>query len=717
MQTKRRSIFKEVLTMKRIFCLLLTAALLFSLSACKKDGDPTQTTPDTAPATAPVTIPDTFPELDNNVTITCLEGTADCYSIDGDTILFTGLQADSIYTISGEWTGNIVIDPGDDYKFELEMHGFSLAGETVNPITALSGNEVTLTAKKDYENFIYDKREAVDSEEEGVYAGAIHAECDLTIGGKGSLTVISSHNNGIHTKDDLEVKNLTLTVSCVDNALKGNDSVEVNGGSINLIARQGDGIKTSNSDISEKGNQRGTVTLNACTLNIYAACDGIDAAYDVMIADASTVVNIHTDRYSEYSETVENNAGGPDENLYFIRYSGDTFQYAVKYYNSDDDYQWVVTEHHSTVSGGRTSYYYYSFPILSQYSKIQYFGYTSDQTPGQDQDYAFCTDYMTVNTAYDTFALMARGNSLSYYWDNYSTTVDEGMGGMGGPGGMGGGMGGMGEGNTDKGDYSTKGIKAGNAITIQEGTLNIRAYDDAIHANQDTTLENGESPLGNVTILGGTITVFSNDDGIHADGTLEISGGTVSVTGAYEGLEGSLVKVSGGDVSVISSDDGVNATATSGNAIVVSGGSLYVYAGGDGLDSNSTTSYGGILFSGGKTVVITASNGNSAIDSERGYLYTGGAVLAVTARGGMSSETTNCKELSSMGSSASQSLSSGNYVTVTVDSKTVVTVKMPCSMSATVVYLGSSGAKIASDDSTKADLDQNGVCWNLATAM
>lgn len=699
--------------MKRYACLLLAAALLFSLSACHKNNTQNQTGPDTAPATAPVTIPDTFPELKNDVTITCAEGTADCYSIDGDTIYFTGLREDSLYTISGQWTGCIVIDVGDDYKFELEMQGFSLAGENTNPITVLSGDEVTLTAKKDYENFIYDKRLAVDSEEEGVYSGAIHAECDLTIGGKGSLTVISAENNGIHTKDDLEAKNLTLTVSCMDNALKGNDSVEINGGSITLIARQGDGIKTANSDISDKGNQRGTITLTGCKLSVYAACDGLDAAYDVVIDDSSTVVNIYTDKYSQYSETVEQNKTDSEEKLYYIRFSSDIFNYAVKYYNSDTDYQWVVATHHSTVSGGRSSYYYYSFPILSQYSKIQYFGYTSDQTPGQEEDYAFCTDYLTVNTSYDTFALSQRGNSLSYNWDNYTTEINGGMG----PGGMGGGFGGMQEGNTDKGDYSTKGIKAANAIFIQNGTVNIMSYDDAIHANKDATLENGESPAGDVTIQGGNITVYSNDDGIHADGNLEILGGVIDVTGSYEGLEGAYVAISGGEISVISSDDGVNATATSGQAITVSGGSLYVYAGGDGLDSNSTTSYGGILFSGGKTVVITSSNGNSAIDSERGYQYTGGYVLAVTSSGGMSNETTNCKNLSSVGTRKSISLSSGKYLTVSLGSSSVVTVKMPRNVNALVVYLGSTEASISSASFTSASLDKNGVCWSASTAM
>ena len=103
---------------------------------------------------------------------------------------------------------------------------------------------------------------------------------------------------------------------------------------------------------------------------------------------------------------------------------------------------------------------------------------------------------MTQNSAYDTFALTQSYNRLWYQWTNYTTTIQEG--GFGGPGGHGGGgmggtgapghPGGMGGGNTDKGEYSTKGIKAANEIVINNGTVNIKSYDDAIHANNDTTL-------------------------------------------------------------------------------------------------------------------------------------------------------------------------------------------------------------------------------------
>lgn len=41
------------------------------------------------------------------------------------------------------------------------------------------------------------------------------------------------------------MKNLTLSVTYADNALKGNDSVDVIGGVITLVAKSGDGVDSN----------------------------------------------------------------------------------------------------------------------------------------------------------------------------------------------------------------------------------------------------------------------------------------------------------------------------------------------------------------------------------------------------------------------------------------------------------------------------------------
>ena len=700
----------------RIFALLLCLVLL--LTGCsKKDKNEGYQNPEEQGTTADLgddnkSFGESLDDLgaydgyfegdSTDIVVECVSGTNKAYKLEGTTLTFTTIGEETVYSISGTFKGNIVIDVGDSYKFDLELHGLSLVCNSTNPIIIKSGDEVAIKAKKDTKNYIYDMRSAIDSTDETLYSGAIHSDVDLEIGGRGELTVISENNNGIHSKDDLQVKNLTLLVACIDNSLKGNDGVEIEGGNTTLIASGGDCIKTSNSDISEKGNQRGSISIVGGTHTLYAACDGIDAAYNVTVDDSTTVLNIYTDKYSNYSKEVT--ATSSDVN--YIRFTSNKYYYSIKYYNSDTDYTWVNAEYHSKVSGGRSTYYYYSYPKMPDYAKQQFFIYEKESQRGQEEEYLVKSDYLTPNSGSDTFALTQSYNGLSYQWTNYTTKVQEGGFG-GGPGGFGG----MGNGNTDKGDHSTKGIKATNEIVINAGTINIKAYDDAIHANNDTTLENGASPLGNVTINGGNITAYSNDDGLHADGTLNIKAGTVSVTNAYEGLEGTQVSISGGYVSVNSKDDGINATTTTGTAIAISGGTVYIYCTGDGIDSNSRTSYQGIVFSGGNTVVISNSNGNSAIDTEQGYTYEGGAVIAIMPRGGMSNEATHCQSFSSIGKSTQMSLTKDSYLVAEIGGGTA-TVKMPASINALVITLGDSSPSITTASSTTQTLDENGVAWN-----
>lgn len=705
--------------MKKYICLFLVLFIVLSFTSCIQDNNNWET-----PSNQNIPVSDLgddnssfgtdledtgafdgyFENETQGVEILCISGTEGAYGIEDSTIYFTSLGEDSIYSISGQFKGNIVIDIGSEHKLDLEITGFSLISESINPITILSGDRVSLTAKNGCKNYIYDNREAIDDTDEALYSGAIYSLCDLEICGKGELTLISKYNNGIHTKDDLEVKNLTLTVSCVDNALKGNDGVAIESGNLTLIATQGDGIKTTNSGISAKGNQKGAVTISGGTHTIYSACDGIDASYNVIIDGEETNIQIYTDKYSNYSEEIT----AVSDNAYYIRFSSNSYSYSVKYYNSDEDYVWVNAEYHSMVSGGRSNYYYYSLPKLDKYEKMQFYIYTSDMEMGQDTDYYLATDYLTPSDAYDTFALTSYGYQWGYSWTNYTTQIQDGFGGgLGRPGGMGG----MNDGNTDKGDHSTKGIKASNEIQILNGNISIKAYDDAIHANGGTVLENSDTGTGNVTISGGILVLYSNDDGIHADGNLLIQNGTINISNSYEGLEGSYVTIDGGFISVISRDDGINATITNGSTIVINAGTLYVYAGGDGIDSNSRSSYQGIIFNGGNTVVISTSSGNSAIDTESGYSYTGGRVIAIMPSGGMSGEATHAKDFSSIGTSKNASLTGGSCLTIKADNDISITIKMPCSINGKIIYLGNNSISVLIDNESNLEFDSNGVYW------
>jgi len=156
----------------------------------------------------------------------------------------------------------------------------------------------------------------------------------------------------------------------------------------------------------------------------------------------------------------------------------------------------------------------------------------------------------------------------------------------------------------------------------------------------------------------------------------------------------------------------VNATSTSAAAITIGGGTLYIYCTGDGIDSNSRSSYNGIVFSGGKTVVISNSGGNSAIDSEQGYSYIGGSVVAVMPRGSMANEAISCQNFTDVGKYTQISLSKDSFLVVGIG-ETSATVKMPASFSsAYLIVLGDNSPSITTESSTQQTLDKNGVAWN-----
>lgn len=617
------------------------------------------------------------------VTITYVSGTNNIVEVNNNTITFSNVLEDTCYSISGELYGNIIINT--DYKFELELNGFSLTSSNECPINVTNEKAFTLSSKKDTQNYIYDLRNEVSEED---ISSSIYVTNNLNLQGKGELYVKSLNNNGIHAKDDLKIKNLTLQVECVDNALKGNDLVEISSGNINLISTQGDGIKTSNSSISSKGNQKGNIHITGGNINIYAACDGLDSSYDTIIDETSEQVNlnIYTDKYSPYSKEVT----ATSSSTIYIKANTTSYKYSIKYLN-DTSTKWYNSSSYESGSSfnGRPQERSYYYPITkpSGYDKLVLYVY-SNQEQGQDNDYLYASDTLSINSSYDTISY----NNNRVSWTNKQTSQF-------GPGGMN-------EGNQDKGDYSTKGIKADNEISIINGNITIQSYDDSIHANNDVTLENGSSPLGNVTISGGNLTLSSNDDAIHADNKVLISSSTINILTSYEGIEGNNVEILSGNISVISSDDGINGTATSGEAIIFRGGNIYIFASGDGVDSNSQTSYDGILFEGSNIVVISNGRSDSSIDTEKGYKYTGGNIIGIGLSGGMSNELTKVSNFSSIGKSTNLNLVKDNFLIV----ENIVNIKMPVSMNAFIVCLGNQN-QISTATNVSSTLDNNGICW------
>lgn len=233
-------------------------------------------------------------------------------STDGSTIT----QNDSVYTITqaGEYTvtgllseGQIVVNADDNAEITIVLNGTSITCSNGSPIYIKNADNVKIKSEENTYNCIVDARTEADDNSDNSSSengnAAIYAACDLKLVGKGALSVTGNYNNGIQSKDDISIKNVTIKVNAVNNAIKGNDEVAIESGEIIAISRKGDGIKTSNSSLSTKGKQKGNVIISGGNIDIYAACDGIDAAYGVDVSGDGNL-NIYTDTYSDYSEAV-----------------------------------------------------------------------------------------------------------------------------------------------------------------------------------------------------------------------------------------------------------------------------------------------------------------------------------------------------------------------------------------------------------------------------
>ena len=545
-------------------------------------------------------------------------------STDGSTIT----QNDSVYTIThaGEYTvtgllseGQIVVNADDNAEITIVLNGTSITCSNGSPIYIKNADNVKIKSEENTYNCIVDARAEADDNSDNSSSengnAAIYAACDLKLVGKGALSVTGNYNNGIQSKDDISIKNVTIKVNAINNAIKGNDEVAIESGEIIAISRKGDGIKTSNSSLSTKGKQKGNVIISGGNIDIYAACDGIDAAYGVDVSGDGNL-NIYTDTYSDYSEAVAADNSGSST----ISSGSSASNPGSSISTPDSSASNPGSSNQNQGSSSKSS----SNATMMKYT-------TTANTDNQNNG--------SVGTPPDTNNSQNNGNigtppDMNNNSSNSGSNPDI-KGNFGDGNGAANGMAGNNSsGNSSKKSYSTKGIKAESEINISGAAINISSTDDGIHANSDSgVLETGEDGKGIISISGGTITISTGDDGIHADKELNITDGYINVLTSYEGLEAITINISGGQSFVYAADDGINACTGDGAStplINITGGYVDVTTGSgdtDGIDSNgSYTQSGGMVFVKGGS---SSGQVSGSIDVDGNITITGGTCVAL----------------------------------------------------------------------------------------
>ena len=607
-------------------------------------------------------------------------------SISGNIIT---ISKEGTYVLSGALSeGQIVVD-ADSAKVQLVLDNVDITCASSAAIYVKNADKTFITLAEDSENILMNTAEYEAIDDNNIDA-VIFSKDDLTLNGKGTLTINSEYGHGIVSKDDLKLVSGTCNITAKKHALSGKDSVRIAAGTYNLTSGK-DGIHSENVDDDEKG----FVYIASGDFTIESTGDGIDASYVVQIDDGD--FEITAGGGSENATKTHNDmpGGGPGGDMGGGAPSGEapsgdkpSGEAPSGGPSSDGD------------SGKQTGQTPPDKPDGDSFDGSRPDEKASDnadsqtsQTPpdksGKDTSdgQQFDKNSQSKDAADSTTASGASSDTDSEAASG--TSSDTGSEAASSA-------------SYDTDTTSTKGIKSDGALYVNGGTFTINSADDSFHSNSD------------VTINDGTYTISSGDDGMHADSALLVNGGTITVTESYEGLEGLNVTINDGKIDITASDDGMNAAGgndqsgfggmggdgfkgmqapnsapdaaqksdsasdstsdntqksddtsdtaqTTGNItvaaqksdstsdkaqdtdtasedemwMVINGGYVHVLAGGDGLDSN-----GDLTINGGEVYVDGPSdNGNSAIDyGEKSSFYINGGIVVAVGSSGMAED-------------------------------------------------------------------------------
>lgn len=521
-------------------------------------------------------------------------------------------QSGSVYTITkaGEYTvtgllseGQLIVDAGDEDEVTIVLNGTSITCSSGSPIYVKNASEVKIKSEENSFNEVIDNRtEATEDSSDDAGNAAIYATCDLKLVGKGALVVTGNYNNGIQSKDDLSIKNVIVKVTAVNNAVKGNDAVGIESGNIIAISTKGDGIKTSNSSISNKGNQKGIVTITGGNIDVYAACDGIDAAYGVDISGDGNL-NIYTDTYSEYSEEVTSSGSSSGTSTSRNSSANKTASANTVSYVAASD---TIANAPGGFGGGNMG-------GMDGQNGGNKAGGDRLGMPGD-----FNESGNSSGQSYSTKGIKAESEiNISGFTINISST-DDGI-----------------HANSDSGVLET-GEDGKGTIVINGGSITISSGDDGMHADKQLDVNDGYinvvtsyEGLEAITINlnGGKIYVYATDDGINActgDGKtspiVNVTGGYIDVTttsGDTDGIDsngnyvqtGGFVLVKGG-----SSSGNVSGSIDVDGTVTITGGTCVALGGVCETPINSANAYvlSSVSFSSGRYSLKDAS-GNEVI--------------------------------------------------------------------------------------------------------
>ena len=433
--------------------------------------------------------------------------------ISGSSVTITD---EGTYILSGDLTdGMIIVNAENTDKLQLVLNGVSIASSTSAALYILQADKVFVTTAANTENTLINGGEFVKLDDNNIDA-VIFSKDDLTLNGQGTLIIESPAGHGIVSKDDLVISCGNYEISSASHGLSGKDSIRVAGGTFDITSGK-DGIHAENADDTSLG----FVYILSGTYNISSEGDGISASNYLLIENGDFTITAgggSVNGSKSSSDSYGQFAGGGGNNFFG---SGDPNQSAGSQ-STDDSTSMKGLKAAATLKVNSGTFQIDSADdALHSNASLSVTGGKFQIATGDDGFHA--DDTLTVSggsidisESYEGFEglhVIICGGEISLI------ASDDGLNAAGG-------VDSSGMGGRDNGMFGGRGgsSSSNGTIVISDGTLFVQASGDGIDAN------------GTLEITGGYITVCGPTQGDTAtldyDVSGTISGGTFIGTGA-----------------------------------------------------------------------------------------------------------------------------------------------------------------------------------------
>lgn len=473
-------------------------------------------------------------------------------SQDGAYVTITSTVKNIEYQLTGSTTsGSFKIY--SDNKFQLTLDGVSVTSTQGAAINIQSSKRVFVVCNSGTTNTLVDNSSYTSTPSDEDEKACFFSEGQLIFSGTGALSVTGNYKHGICSDDYLYFRSgCNVTVEdAVKDGIHTNDKIIVSGGTLDITA-DSDGMEC----------EEGYIELRAGEVTVNSGDDAIVASYE----DSDTSITPYIGMYGGLVKvTTTDEKGMGLKATGDITVSGGVLQAQVsgagsKGISCDGDLQIVGGKVVAITSGGTV----YEDNDLTSAAGIKCDGNLTIsgatvalKSTGAAGKGINCDGTITITSG--TVKVITTGTQSVYGSLDSSAKGIKGDGNVTISGGL--------VMVRTSGGEGSEGIESKSTLTINDGEVEVSAYDDCLNASK------------NITLNGGDIYCYSStNDAIDSNGTLTITGGTIVAVGAGtpEGgidSDNNTFTITGGTLVSIGGDTSTPTTSKCTQPSIIYGGS------------------------------------------------------------------------------------------------------------------------------------------------